>query len=698
MRAARLVVMGSLALFIAGAGSGQIPPLKETINVHLVEVPVTVVDRDGNPVRGLTRANFEVLDQGKRQTLSVFDAIDFASPEVMKATSPLNPVARRTFLLLFDLSYSSPRGRDKAVAAANDFIARGLSRRDLAAVGTIDADRGFRLATSFTTDRTLLASAVLAPQTVVSSDPLQIAGSASVMGELLDQMPGQNNSVRGAARGDDEVSQMLREYAKQESRMTDSHNRARAENQIQMLASMAQTLRRVPGRKQIILFSEGFDPKLIQGHSIGNDTEGVWEQNSITAGAIWNIDNDQRYGSTASLKILDQMSKYFRGSDVLLHAIDIQGVRVQNDISKGAVENNTFESLHILTAPTGGQVFKNSNDVNADMARMLHQQEVVYVLGFNAATSNSGKFHDLKVRLVNVPSGAHAVHRLGYYENGNESGLERRLSNAEVILNDIPQDDLHVASLATALPAAGGAAAVPVVLEIDGRDVAREAAGKPLAAEIYLYAFDDEGIVRDRIYQRITVDPSKAADRLQGGGIKYLATMKVADAGHYAIKRIVRIPGRDKKGFSRTDLVVPRNDDVAVLPPLFLDDPARWLMVHGTSHVENDTYPFHINGEPFVPSAAVHVHSGQPRRFAVFVYNATADEMQYQTVIHDEKGAQRANAASLVQELQGDDVTKLLFQYAPTAADMGDSTLDITVKKKGSTEARTSHMPIIVQK
>ncbi len=120
-------------------------------------------------------------------------------------------------------------------------------------------------------------------------------------------------------------------------------------------------------------------------------------------------------------------------------------------------------------------------------------------------------------------------------------------------------------------------------------------------------------------------------------------------------------------------------------------------MVRGASHADNDAYPFHINGEPFVPSATVHVQSGVPRRFAVFVYNATADEMQYETNVHDGKGALRANAASLVQELQGDDVTKLLFQYAPTAADNGESTLDVTVKKKGSTEARTSHMPIVVQ-
>lgn len=696
MREARLGVVAGAALLIAGAAFAQIPTLKETISVHLVEVPVTVVDRDGNPVRNLKKENFEIYDQGKKQPMSTFDVIDFASPEVMKAASPLNPAARRSFLLLFDVSYTSPLGRTKAQQAAMEFIARGLTRRDLAAIGTIDVDRGFRLSTSFTTDRTLLTASVRDPQTLISSDPLQISG-ASVLMDAITQ-PGDGGNAPSGNRGDNETATLLRELGKQETRMTDSRNRARAENQIQMLATIAQTLRRLPGRKQIIFFSEGFDPKLIQGHSIGNDAEGLWESLSITSGQIWNIDNDQRYGNTASLKMLDQMANFFRGSDVVLNAIDTQGVRVQNDISKGAVENNTYESLHILTQPTGGEVFKNSNDVNADLARMLHRQEVVYVLGFNASTTNNGKFHDLKVKLSGVSGGAKAFHRLGYYEAGGESGLERRLTNAEIILNDIPQSDLHVASLAAAFPGPGGFAHVPVVLEVDGKDLEREAAGKPVEAEIYIYAFDDEGVVRDRIFQKLTVDPAKAGARLKDGGVKYVATMRLPDSGHYAIRSLVRLPGSDKKGFSRTDLSVPRGDDVTVLPPLFIDDPSRWLMVRGASHFENDAYPFHINGEPFVPSAAVTVRSGQSRRFAVFIYNATADEMQYETGVHDGKGVQRANAASLVRELQGDDVTKLLFQYIPLPADLGDSTLDVTVKKKGSTEARTSHIPIVVER
>ena len=168
-----LVRITSILLLTAGSALAQV---KETVNVHLVEVPVTVVDREGSPVRGLTAANFELVDERQKRPITTFDRIDFASPQSMKSTSPLNPAARRTFLLLFDLSFVSPNGMAKAQDAARNFIVRGMQRRDLVAVGTVDVERGFRLLTSFTTDRNLLVSAIGSPANFRSSDPLQIAG------------------------------------------------------------------------------------------------------------------------------------------------------------------------------------------------------------------------------------------------------------------------------------------------------------------------------------------------------------------------------------------------------------------------------------------------------------------------------------------------------------------------------------------
>jgi hypothetical protein len=66
-----------MLLLVAAAARAQ---LNESITVSYVEVPVTVVDRAGNPVRGLTQANFELVDEGKKLPITGFEAIDFAAP------------------------------------------------------------------------------------------------------------------------------------------------------------------------------------------------------------------------------------------------------------------------------------------------------------------------------------------------------------------------------------------------------------------------------------------------------------------------------------------------------------------------------------------------------------------------------------------------------------------------------------------
>src|SRR5207248_1130962 len=100
---ARFVVVLLLAFgapAFAGPSAEAGDPLKETVTVSVVEVPVTVVDRDGNPIRGLTAANFRLFDEGKEHAITAFDSVDFASLDSLTATSPLNPAARRNFMLL----------------------------------------------------------------------------------------------------------------------------------------------------------------------------------------------------------------------------------------------------------------------------------------------------------------------------------------------------------------------------------------------------------------------------------------------------------------------------------------------------------------------------------------------------------------------------------------------------------------------
>src|SRR5438105_3377921 len=121
---------------------------QETIKVHVVEVPVTVLDRSGNPIRNLKASDFSLFEDGKKQAITAFDAIDFTSNESVSAISPINPNARRSFLLLFDLGYSDVKSVERARIAARQFVAQNVLPRDLVAVGAIEPLKGFTLLTA----------------------------------------------------------------------------------------------------------------------------------------------------------------------------------------------------------------------------------------------------------------------------------------------------------------------------------------------------------------------------------------------------------------------------------------------------------------------------------------------------------------------------------------------------------------------
>src|SRR6185369_13975602 len=55
---------------------GQVPAFEGTSQVVSVAVPVNVVDRDGQPVRGLTAGDFEIWDGNEKQAISSFEAVD----------------------------------------------------------------------------------------------------------------------------------------------------------------------------------------------------------------------------------------------------------------------------------------------------------------------------------------------------------------------------------------------------------------------------------------------------------------------------------------------------------------------------------------------------------------------------------------------------------------------------------------------
>lgn len=661
-----------LLAFLATAAMAQ--TFEEKLTVSYIEVPVTVL-RDGKPVRGLTRANFEVVDDGTKRSIESFEAIDFATSETATAVSPLNPASRRNFLLLFDLSYSNPTSISRAQAAARSFINRSIGGRDLVSVGVVDIDRGFRFVTAFTTDRETLIAAIADPKNFKTNDPLQISGAS-----VLEALP---QAIGSAGPNESMALEHMREIAQQSGRLDDSLSRTRVRREVEMLSSVARALQKLAGRKHLVLLSEGFDPRLVTGRDIAEETEEQEEENrAITHGEMWKVDSDKRFGSPDSMKSIDLMADAFRKADVVLHAVDIQGVRVRNDV-RGGTKFNSNGGLFLLADATGGTVFRNSNDISAEFDRLTRQHEVVYVLGFRVPVSRPGQFHDLKVKLVNVP-GARVQHRGGYYDPGSESNLERALTTAEVIINDIPQEAIRVAALAAPFPTDRPTAQVPVVLEIDGAGIVQAAKRGIATADIFIYAFDEGGIVRDSLFQRVVLELPKVGERLGSTGIRFYGTLNLPP-GRYAVKNLVHVNESDAKGYRRVDLTVPAAGDVSVTRPLFFQPEDDWLMIKATRDKPDMPYPFMIGGETFIPAARATLRKGEPRLFALFVYNADPEELALDIVPN----------ATLVSRTASDEVTKYVFaldRIPENAKELG-----VTVRKKGSTDSRSVSVPIEVQ-
>jgi VWFA-related protein len=654
-----------------------------TISVHVVELPVSVLDASGNPLRGLSAANFALYDEKKKQPITSFDSIDFAADAPASAISPMNPAARRSFVLLFDLGFTSPRAMSRAQDAARRFVTESTGPRDLVAVCTVDPERGFRFITALTTDRQLVASAIANPGTFRGSDPLQIANQTVIWkGPEDDVVPDSGRNEHAIA-----ADQHLRDLAASATVQNESAVRQRIEREIDSMANMARSLRMVPGRKQVVLLTEGFDARLLQGFDARGSKEQTKLNTQIVSGNMEKVDTDKMFGNSSSMSRIQRMADTFRAADVVLHAIDVQGVRVQNNLDEGSIINSNA-SLFLVSRPTGGEVFQNSNDLHSDFQRLLRQQEVVYVLGFHAGDNAPGAFHNVSVKLVNVPSGSRAIHSAGYYERGRVTSVERALTNAEIIINDLSQTDLRLNVLATAFPPSGGKRAqVPVIVDINGADLMRETGTVIGGADVFIYAFDSAGVVRDRLYDRVTIEVAKVGEKVRSTGIRYYGTLMLPP-GSYAVKTLVRTgdPERgaseaiEKRGYARVNINVPSEGQIAILPPIPIDEDGKWLLVR-SNRGDNAAYPFEYAGRTFSPTATADVSTG-PRKVALFIFGAHPADLTFET----------RPQTNVLGVTESGGATKAILQVDAAG---GATALDITVFKKGIAAGQHISVPLM---
>lgn len=484
----------------------------ESITVEVVDVPVYVYGANG-PIRNLTKGDFELFVNGKRQEIDYFDAIDFtpAPPSAMSGPAPeaaaLQPPRdlreRRLFLLIVDTAFSRPVALDRARKAAAAMIEHAAPS-DYFAIATFTSKHGVQLAVPFTNNHAVAMRAALALQPSSAHDPLALAMSSNeyaiVQAILNDDTPRAGGGGAGPAAQDPFSSSFLTAGA--ENSLAPA--KRLIEDQMNDFAALAERLRPLQGYKRVILFSEGFNPYLAYMNTRAIDPRLTDAMNG--------------------------MANSFRSAGAVVDTIDL-------DPQRGGLMN---DALHFIAAETGGQFITHENDVRVALNRIDADSSVGYRLGFRMPTDAKKGDNAIDVKVRNVPLGTRLSFRRGFSTVPATPSNADGLRLADVILNDVPQSGIA--------PRIAFGQKPYIEVHVPARELLAVSNGVAIQADVLLYVFDAKGMAVEFKEKRLAIPAGAKGDAVLRDALNL-------PSGKYVAKALLRVG--DALGFARQEFAIP---------------------------------------------------------------------------------------------------------------------------------------------
>ena len=662
--------------------------------VTLVEIPVQVT-RDGRPVRGLTRDSFVVREGRKTHAIVGFDAVDLnvlpdrPEAEMTVAADP----TQRSFLFLFDFSFSEPGNVLRARRAALSLLEGGMHPTDAAGVATYHEARGLDLVLNFTRDRAQIRAAIeglgVGARSTRAVDPLKLY--VNDVGSLLDNAMTQSGTA--TARGDD-TDRTARVDAFLTSLLDQSvqgrrNSRAIVEGQVLQLGdalrSLSELVARVRGRTHIVLLSEGFDGSVLTGNSSYENQRMEQISRDIEEGQTWKVDSDERYGSTSTITAFSVALRELHRAGASIHPVDIAGVRAGSN--RESAKN--LEGLFLMAEQTGGTLVTNSNDLAEGMTDVLEQTSVTYVLAIQPEDLEpDGSFHPLEVRLADGERGARIEHRPGFFAptaTPAASADAQRVELSQLLLGDQVRHDLDVEVQTFPLRREGGVD-LPVVFGLEGGQLLRVHSA-PFTLDFFGYALGTDGSVVDFFAQNVQLDPSRVGDVLGVGGVRFATALRLPMAP-VTLRVMVRDRVTGYYFLGSVPVVWSEADDGAWCAPPVVFEPGVERITALSLGDRASSFPFVWRDKTLVPSPRA-VLDGP---MALAVYGGGWRAEQAQPVVHavNAHGDRRALPVLVRERLVSDASAnppvpeRLFLQVDPEALPRGQWTLTVEIEDAGS--------------
>lgn len=526
----------------APAPPNQQPPITFRAEVNYVEVDVRVLDAQGRFVAGLTKDDFQVLEEGKPQEVTAFSLVNIPverAPRPLFASRPIVPDVQtnvgfngRVYLIVLDDLHTHPLRSARVKAAAKRFVERYIGANDLAAVvhtGGRDA-----AGQEFTNNPALLIDAI-----------------DKFMGRKLRSSVLERNDEEQRTRG-------LRDQNERINDPLDMERGFQARNTLDTLKSLADYLANVHGRrKALVLFSEGIDYDITDPFANQSATTVIdATRDAIAAATRGNV---AIYG-------IDPRGLTMGGDDLIEvgsfpddQTLGIGTTAFQNEIRMGQ------DSLRVLSDETGGFAAVNRNDLNEAFERLVADNSSYYVLGYYPTNDRrDGKFRRIDVK-VNRP-GLTVRARKGYVApRGRAPETKAPGPNAgspelrDAVNSPLPTSGLPLAVNAAVFkgPAPNGSVVVSTLLGARDLQLTEKDGTFHNELEIVMTAVDQKGksYSSDRNTITLAFKPD-SVPRVRAAGFRIISAIDLPP-GRYQLRVAMREALGKRAGSVFADVEVP---------------------------------------------------------------------------------------------------------------------------------------------
>lgn len=391
------------------------------VKSNLVNIDVMVKDKKGKYIADLKAEDFIIFENGVQQKVEFFDAPlvgttnrTSAAPTGEVKADPAGPpgVTRNYVTLVVDTQNTDITNLKPVREGTVKYIRDQITDSDVVALLTVT--NGLQLLQPFTHDKAKLIAALENLGVRAASKNLEQANIAENINSLRVELQGASEApIDSPAAGSNAarimiMQTMLAQFIKLRTALSLQQSRP----VLAAIAAICEGLRPIPGKKTLVLFSQGFVTPAVLDWQV-QSTIDIANRANV---AIYIIDS-------AGLRASAPTSTSLGGSSALggISAVTSQEQRIRAvggetvfDTSRQEGSSREYDILYRMSGDTGGRFLKGNNDIGQGLERINQEIQSRYTLAYRSTNQNfDGSFRKVKIE-VRRPD-AQILSRSGYY-------------------------------------------------------------------------------------------------------------------------------------------------------------------------------------------------------------------------------------------------------------------------------------------